>query len=188
METAFIISSILLISYSLLAVFDGVFLHLYKYRLYQHKEGRFEHLTHTIRAILFTGILTSLFLNIENNSLFLLGCVLTVAHIITLLMDAYVEKDSRKFMGGLPRWEYIIHLVVNGFHFAAIAVLLVIKINLKGAGITFNTNFQQVESFHIFKSIAINLLPGAIIISLLHLLVYNLKFGTYFGKMQFKCC
>lgn len=51
MEMAFIISIVLLIAYSLLALFDGVFLHLYKYRLYEHKESKFEHLTHTIRAI-----------------------------------------------------------------------------------------------------------------------------------------
>lgn len=73
MEFAFLISSILLISYSLLAVFDGVFLHLYKYRLYQHEESRFEHLTHTIRAVLFTCILISLFINIGNNNLFYLA-------------------------------------------------------------------------------------------------------------------
>lgn len=59
MEIAFIISSILLICYSLLAVFDGVFLHLYKYRLYQHKESKFEHFTHTLRAFF---SLVSLFL------------------------------------------------------------------------------------------------------------------------------
>lgn len=105
MEIAFIISIILLIVYSLLALFDGVFLHLYKYRLYEHKESKFEHLTHTIRAILFIGILTSLFINIENNSLFVLGAILVVADIITLIVDAYLEKDSRAFMGGLPRWE-----------------------------------------------------------------------------------
>ncbi|WP_449397676.1 hypothetical protein [Chryseobacterium wanjuense] len=142
MEIAFLISSILLISYSLLALFDGVFLHLYKYRLYQHKESRFEHLTHTIRALLFTGILISLFINIENNNLFLFGCILIVADIITLLVDAYVEKDSRAFMGGLPRCEYIVHLMVNGFHFAAIAVLLVIKINLESDGIRLIEKFS----------------------------------------------
>src|SRR5690606_653057 len=147
METAFLLSSILLVSYSILAVFDGVFLHLYKYRLYQHQESRFEHLTHTIRAILFTGILVSLFINIENNSLFIFGCVLIVADIITLLMDAYVEKDSRQFMGGLPRWEYIIHLLVNGLHFATIAVFLVIKIDLDSNGFTLVQKFQHIESY-----------------------------------------
>lgn len=62
MEIAFIISIVLLIAYSILALFDGVFLHLYKYRLYEHKESKFEHLTHTVRAILFTGILIALFI------------------------------------------------------------------------------------------------------------------------------
>ncbi|MDX8574593.1 MULTISPECIES: hypothetical protein [Elizabethkingia] len=188
MEIAFIISIILLIVYSLLALFDGVFLHLYKYRLYEHKESKFEHLTHTIRAILFIGILTSLFINIENNSLFVLGAILVVADIITLIVDAYLEKDSRAFMGGLPRWEYIIHLLVNGFHFASIAVFLIIKINLNSNGITLVNHFQQVESFHTFRNTAINLLPGAIFISLLHILVYFPKFNFYFNKLQLKCC
>ncbi|MBF6645417.1 hypothetical protein [Chryseobacterium indologenes] len=188
MEIAFIISIVLLIAYSFLALFDGVFLHLYKYRLYEHKESKFEHLTHTVRAILFTGILVSLFINIENNSLFLFGAALVVADIITLIVDAYLEKDSRKFMGGLPRWEYILHLLVNGFHFASIAVFLVIKINLDSNGITLANNFQQIESFHTFRTIAINLLPGAVLISLLHILVYFPKFNFYFNKLNFKCC
>src|SRR5690606_26216132 len=188
MEIAFIISIVLLIAYSLLALFDGVFLHLYKYRLYEHKESKFEHLTHTVRAILFTGILVSLFINIENNSLFLFGAALVVADIITLIVDAYLEKDSRKFMGGLPRWEYILHLLVNGFHFASRAVFLVIKINLDSNGITLANNFQLIESFHTFRTIPINLLPGAVLISLLHIFVYFPKFNFYFNKLNFKCC
>lgn len=188
MEIAFIISIVLLIAYSLLALFDGVFLHLYKYRLYEHKESKFEHLTHTVRAVLFTGILIALFINIEDNRWFLYGIALVVADIITLVIDAYVEKDSRSFMGGLPRWEYIIHLLVNGFHFASIAVFLVIKINLDGNGVTLADNFQQVESFHIFRAIAVNLLFGAVLISLLHILVYVPKFNFYFNKLKLKCC
>lgn len=39
MEMAFILSAMLLICYSVLAVFDGVYLHLYKYRLYQYREA-----------------------------------------------------------------------------------------------------------------------------------------------------
>jgi hypothetical protein len=188
METAFIISIILLIAYSLLALFDGVFLHLYKYRLYEQKESKFEHLTHTIRAILFTGILITLFINIENNQWFFLGVLLVVADIVILFIDAYTEKDSRVFMGGLPRSEYMIHLLVNGFHFASIAVFLVIKIDLNSNGFILTNNFQQVESFHIFKTIAINLLPGAILIGLLHILVYFPKFNFYFHKIRFGCC
>lgn len=188
MEIAFVISIVLLITYSLLALFDGVFLHLYKYRLHEQKESQFEHLTHTIRAVLFTGILITLFINIEDNKLFFLGVLLVVVDMITLLIDAYAEKDSRRFMGGLPHSEYIIHLLVNGIHFASIAVFLVIKINLDSNGITLASNFQQVESFYIFRTVAINLLPGAMLISLLHILVYFPKFNFYFHKIRFKCC
>lgn len=188
MEIAFIISTALLIAYSVLAFYDGVFLHLYKYRLYSHKESKFEHLTHTVRAILFTGVLIVLFINLEDNSLFFWGVALVVADIITLLIDAYVENDSRKFMGGLPRWEYIIHLLVNGFHFASIAVFMVIKIKLDNNGVTLVNDFQQVQSFHTFRAIALNLLPGAILISLLHILVYFSKFNVYFHRLKFKCC
>lgn len=91
-------------------------------------------------------------------------------------------------MGGLPRWEYIIHLLVNGFHFAAIAVFLVIKVNFDSNGLTIADDFRQIESFATFRMLAINLLPGAIMISLLHVLVYNPRFTKYFNRLQLKCC
>ena len=188
MEMAFIISTILLVLYSALALFDGVFLHLYKYRLHEQKESKFEHLTHTIRALLFSGILYTLFIGIENNKLFFIVIVLVFLDIITLIIDAYTEKDSREFMGGLPRWEYILHLLINGFHFAGIAVFLVIKINLTKEGMILQNSFQEFESYNLFKIIALNLLPGSILIGLLHVLVYIPKFNLYFKKIQLKCC
>lgn len=188
MEMAFIISTVLLVLYSVLALFDGVFLHLIKYRLQEQKESKFEHLTHTFRAILFSGILYTLFISIENNNLFFIAIILVLLDIIVLIIDAYVEKDSREFMGGLPRWEYILHLLVNGFHFASIAVFLVVKINLTKEGMILQNNFQEFENYNLFKIIALNLLPGSIIIGLLHVLVYIPKFNFYFKKIQLKCC
>lgn len=188
MEMAFIISTILLVLYSALALFDGVFLHLYKYRLHDQKESKFEHMTHTIRALLFSGILYTLFIGIENNKLFFIAIVLVFLDIITLIIDAYTEKDSREFMGGLPRWEYILHLLINGFHFAGIAVFLVIKINLTKEGMILQNSFQEFESYNLFKIIALNLLPGSILTGLLHVLVYIPKFNLYFKKIQLKCC
>ncbi len=188
MEIAFIISTFLLIAYALLALFDGVFLHLYKYRLQERQESKLEHFTHTIRAFLFFGILYSLFIRIEDNQLFYIGLFLVVLDIITLLVDAYSEQDSRKFMGGLPRWEYILHLVVNGFHFASLAVFFVIKINLTDNTLILQNSFQQFANFHIFKFVALNLLPGSILIALLHIFVLIPKFNFYLKKLQPKCC
>lgn len=189
METAFVICTILLLLYSALALFDGVYLHLYKYRLHENKESKFEHLIHTIRAFLFSGILYTLFISIENNKLFFIGVLFIFLDIFIMTIDAYVEKDSRKFMGGLPRWEYIIHLLVNGFHFAGLAVFLVLKINLTKEGMmSLQNNFQEFESYNLFKIIVLNILPGSILIGLLHVLVYIPGFNFYFRKIQLKCC
>lgn len=188
MEFAFLISTILLIAYALLAVYDGVYLHLYKFKLHDHKETRFEHLTHTIRAFLFVGILFTSFINIENNQLFLIGLTLVLLDVVTLLVDAYVEKDSRAFMGGLPRWEYIIHLLVNGFHFASIAILLIIKIKLTDLGLAFNNNLHEFKNFQYFEMVAVNLLPGAVIISLLHIILCNINFKKYINRLKISCC
>lgn len=188
MEFAFLISTILLIAYVSLALYDGVYLHLYKFRLHDREESRFEHIVHTIRAFLFIGILATAFVNIENDYLFLTGVVLVVLDIVTLLVDAYIEKDSRTFMGGLPRWEYIIHLVVNGLHFAGIAVLLVIKFRLTNGGLILVHGFSDVQNYKYFHLVAYNLLPGAIIIGLSHILLLNLKIKQYVKRISLNCC
>ena len=188
MEMAFILSSILLISYSALALFDGVYLHLFKYRLHEQESSKFEHLIHSIRALLFSGILYTLYIGIENNRLFLIGLVLVLIDVITLIIDAYVEKNSREFMGGLPRWEYILHLLVNGFHFASIAVFLVIKVELTHDGAILHDDFQNFKNYSLFQMIAVNLLPGAVLIALLHIVVCNAKFNLLFKKLRFNCC
>lgn len=188
METAFIVAIVLLILFSLLAFFDGVYLHLFKYKLYEHQESKFEHLTHTFRAFLFVGILILMFINIENNSFFLTGLAFAIVDVIILGIDAYAEKDSRKFMGGLPRWEYIIHLFVNGFHFAGIAAVLILKIDFSDSGIILREGFYRFQNYEIFRLISLNILPGAILISLLHVLVYLPKFNSIISRIQLKCC
>lgn len=188
MESAFLISILLLVAYAALALYDGVFLHLYKYKLFAHNQSKFEHLTHTIRAVLFVGILATVYLNIENNTLFYVGITLIALDIATLLIDAYVEKDSRAFMGGLPRWEYIIHLLVNGFHFAGIALLLAIKIQITSSGAQLVTNFDGVTNLQYLKTLSVNLLPGSVLIAVLHILVLVPRFSVRFSKLKFSCC
>ena len=49
----FIFSISCLIAFMVLATRDGAYLHLWRYELFRHSESRFEHLTHTFRAIPF---------------------------------------------------------------------------------------------------------------------------------------
>ena len=187
MEIAFILVLVSLVAYVMLALYDGVFLHLIKYKLYQHKESQLEHLTHTIRSILFVGILYCLFISLESNKLFYFGLLLVFLDLVTMIIDAYTEKESRVFMGGLPRGEYILHLLVNGFHFATIALFFVIKIDLSGNNVVLVTDFQEHGIFKVFKMVTVNLLPGAILIGLLHVLVYFERFHIIFRKLRIKC-
>lgn len=170
MEIGFTIATLMLLLFGLLATFDGVYLHLFKYRLYRHKESRFEHITHTIRALLFPFILYFLFLQ-QTTAAFYAGITFVILDLITLGVDAFVEKDSRAFMGGLPRWEYIIHLFVNGFHFASIAVFLALKLDIGAEGISFRHGFPGVKAFEQFAWLAGQLIPGALLFGVLHVVV-----------------
>jgi hypothetical protein len=186
----FLISTILLLVFALLAIIDGFYLHIFKYQLFNHKERKFEHLTHTIRAILFPLILYFLFITQSCLTSFYLGILFVVLDIIVLGIDAFVEKDSRSFMGGLPRWEYILHLFVNGFHFASIAVFFAIKLTFTENGIEIVQNLSNLKNFGLFHFVAVNLLPGAIILALLHILTSINAASVYWNNLRTKitCC
>lgn len=164
----FLISTILLLAFAFLAIIDGFYLHIFKYQLFNYKESKFEHLSHTIRAILFPLIVYFLFVTQNCLTCFYLGVLLVIVDIVVLGIDAFVEKDSRSFMGGLPSWEYILHLFVNGFHFASIAVILTIKLTFTENGIEIIADLSKHQNFELFQFVAVNLLPGAILMAFLH--------------------
>ncbi len=190
MEVGFIISSILVILFALLALYDGFYLHIFKYQLHNQLESKKEHLTHTVRAILFPAIMYFLFLKQDCNTSFYIGITLVIIDIIILGMDAFMETDSRKFMGGLPRWEYILHLFVNGFHFASIAVFLTMKLKISTTGVVIVPNFYEYTNFKTFQFIIYNLLPGAIIIAIIHIIVSIPKTAVMWNNYRTKitCC
>ena len=190
MELSFIISSVLLILFALLALYDGFYLHIFKYQLHNHSESKREHFTHTLRAVFFPAILYFLFLKQDCTTSFFIGISLVVLDIIVLAADAFMETESRKFMGGLPRWEYILHLFVNGFHFASIAVFLTMKLNLTTNGITIVPNFYEYQNFKAFQFIVTNLIPGAIVIAIIHIVVSFPKTALLWNNVRNKinCC
>jgi hypothetical protein len=190
MAMSFIILSILLLLFAILAVYDGFYLHIFKYQLHNHVESRFEHITHTIRAIFFPAILIFLFIKQDCNTSFFIAITVILLDIIVLGMDAFSETDSRKFMGGLPRWEYILHLFVNGFHFATIALFLAIKIKIDDNGWSLIQNFEGVKYHDTFVFIAKNLLPGAVLIAILHIFTLFSTTKIYWNTLRARvaCC
>lgn len=190
MEIVLLITLILLVAFASLAIVDGFYLHIFRYQLHNQKESRSEHLTHTIRAILFPAIVYFLFLKQNSAMSFYIGISLVFIDMIVLTIDAYIEKDSRAFMGGLPRWEYILHLFVNGFHFSAIAVFLVVKLNFSDNGIEIVADLSYLKNFLFFKFIVFNLIPGAILLAFIHVFISFKSTAIYWNVWRAKitCC
>lgn len=187
---AFLISTLLLTSFAILALIDGFYLHLIKYQLFNHLESQFEHLTHTVRAFLFPLIVCFLFLPQNCFPCFYIGISFVLLDILVLGIDAWVEKDSRTFMGGLPRWEYILHLFVNGFHFASIAVFLAIKMTFADNDLVIVQDLSGENNYALFQFVAKNLIPGAAILAMLHILTILPATRAYWNHfmVKWKCC
>ena len=160
-----------------LATYDGFYLHIWKYELFKRKDSVFEHKVHTIRAILFPLILWLLFINTDKIS-FWISIVFIGIDFIVLGVDAYSEKDSRKSIGGLPKWEYVLHLFANSFHFAAIFLLLATKIEITETGIVINELVTDSSAQQLMELISINMIPGAIVLGFVHLILLFPK-GIY---------
>lgn len=171
MDILFYLATASLVLFMVLATYDGFYLHIWKYRLFDRQESLFEHKTHTIRAILFPLIVWLLFINETNFSLFLTGIALVVLDVIVLGIDAYHEKESRSFMGGLPKWEYIIHLFANAFHFSAIILVLALRLEISEGTLLFVDVLVTSQAHALFQWVSVNVIPGAIILGLLHFIL-----------------
>ena len=189
MEVLFVLSMICLVAFMVLATYDGIYLHLWKYELFNRSESLFDHKTHTIRALLFPLIVWLLFIDTSMAG-FLIGLTLVLTDLIVLGIDAYSEKDSRAFMGGLPRWEYILHLFANSLHFAAFMLLTATRIEIGNFGFIYSTKFLSSNSFETAQWLALNILPGAILLGIAHLLL-TWDFGKELwnrNRQRVTCC
>jgi hypothetical protein len=76
-----------LIIFSILSIIDGVYLHLIIYKLPEKNESKFEHITHTIRALLFIPTALAIFYwNISGKLLWMAGAFIA--------LDLIVEAKS----------------------------------------------------------------------------------------------
>lgn len=190
MEILFILATICLLFFMVLATYDGFYLHIFKYGLFNHDESIFEHKTHTVRALLFPLIIWTMFVNERSFTLFLFGTGLVLLDLVVLAVDAYSEKESRSFMAGLPKWEYIIHLFSNAFHFSAILLVLALKLNITTSGITFVNEFVSSPAKEVFTFVSVNIIPGAIVLGVLHFILLLRRPQNIWNnyRTQITCC
>lgn len=171
MDILFYLATAALVLFMLLATYDGFYLHIWKYRLFDRSESLFEHKTHTVRAILFPLIVWLLFIEETSFLAFNVGIAFVLLDIVVLGIDAYYEKESRSFMGGLPTWEYIVHLFANTFHFAAIILVVALKLEVTSGSLIFVDQFATSTAYTLFQFVSVNVIPGAIILAVLHFIL-----------------
>jgi len=189
MSILFLGSTLFLFSFMILALYDGIYLHLWKFELFRRKESALEHNIHTLRAVLFPIIVYFIFIDTSKLG-FCLGISFFLLDLIVLAYDAFVEEDSRNFMNGLPRWEYILHLFANSFHFASFILLIFARLIWINNGIEYSESYLDNEIFWSVHSVAINILSGSIILAIIHIALIS-KQGQQLWlhlKSKVACC
>lgn len=155
---------VLLVSFSLLAFFDGIVLHLWKYQLYRYSDTFYEHILHSLRATLFPILLLGLFFYDLRGPLFLGVIFLTFVDLVIQGFDMWEENKARKRFGGLSSLEYILHVVLTSFHTSMILLYIISKPE-QAWNFADSTFFAASPNEYL---VALNLLPGAVIVALLH--------------------
>jgi hypothetical protein len=85
--------------------------------------------------------------------------------------DAYSEGDNRKSIGGLPRWEYILHLFANSFHFASIFLIIATRVEITEIGIVINEIATTTFAQQLIQIISVNIISGAIVLAFVHFIL-----------------
>ena len=127
MYTYQIIACLLLILFTIVASIDGLYFHLYKYRLFERKESIKEHHLHTANAFLFPITILLLFVYDVAGFLLWLSVVITILTLIIEFYDVFEEKKSRADLGGLTSLEYSMHFGMSGIRAAYTAIVLTQK-------------------------------------------------------------
>lgn len=118
-------AAVCMVLFSAIASIDGLYFHLYKYRLFERPASQREHRLHTINVVLFVPLVPLLFWIVPHGgylwaALGLLACSLGVE-----VLDVLCEPDSRRDLGGLIGAEYLMHFLMAGLRFGATVPLLV---------------------------------------------------------------
>lgn len=122
-----IVASIFLGLFCLLGAFDGLYFHLYKYRLHEVPSAKLEHQLHTARAFVFVPLAITLFVFNSAGAALYLGIFFVILDAVLELVDILIERDARAPIGGISSEETAVHVFASGFKFAAIVLVLVSK-------------------------------------------------------------
>ena len=120
-------ATILLMLFGVVAAVDGLYLHLWKYRLYARPESWREHKLHTAQGALFMPVVFFLFYGDFGGAALWAGVFFLAAEQVVEVWDVLDERDSRASLGGLSSAEYAAHVIAITARTAAVALALAAK-------------------------------------------------------------
>ena len=113
--------------HALVAMIDGAYFHLYKYKLHTRPESIVEHFTHTLRAGTM-AIAAILFFALDvGGTLLWCGLALVVVDLAVETWDVLLERRSRATLGGLSSAEYLSHAHAILLYAASYTLVLAAK-------------------------------------------------------------
>ncbi|MGE9746706.1 hypothetical protein [Bdellovibrio bacteriovorus] len=184
-NTLMIASSWILLLFLGLSIFDGLYYHLWKFRLQERNDSKFEHITHTLRAILFIPTVILIYWTGVSGMALWSAIVVLAFDLITEVVDVLEERASRATLGGLPSGEYLVHIMLTTLRVSALALAFAA---LPSEAWLLNSADVVVPSFS--KFVALQTLPGAILVAGLH--IYLIFDPTFVSRMERslrnKCC
>ena len=176
------IGSVFLILFLLVATVDGLYFHLWKYKLFARAESLYEHKLHTIRAFLFIPIVFFLFYADFGGLALWAGMFFILLDLAIEMIDVFAENDSRASMGGLTSLEYAAHVAATTFRIAAISFALAAK---PFSAWDFSSPLILGQFSSLISMNAVNTMFGNLLVGILHLLLMNKKLRKI---PIFKCC
>ena len=155
----------LLMLFGVVAAVDGLYLHLWKYRLYARPESRREHRLHTAQGILFIPVIFFLFYQDFGGWALWTGVLFLAFEQVVEILDVLDERDSRASLGGLSSTEYALHAVAITARTAAVALALAAK---PLAAWSFNAPLVTGPGHAWASSVGLQMVVGNILVVGLH--------------------
>ena len=178
-------ATIFLMLFGAVAAVDGLYFHLWKYKLYARPESLYEHKLHTARAFLFIPVVFFLFYMNSGGVALWVGVAFVLIEFVVEMMDVFDENESRAGLGGLSSAEYAAHVVAITVRTAAIALALAAK---PLAAWSLSAPFGLEEQFSFVSTAAFQIITGNLIVGALHIWLMRGKYQTQTGVLPIRAC
>ena len=178
-------ATIFLILFGAVAAFDGLYLHLWKYRLYAREESLSEHKLHTLQGILFLPVLFFLFYKDFGGWALWAGVLFLAIEQVVEILDVLSENKSRAGLGGLSSTEYAAHVVAITARTVAIALALAAK---PLSAWSLDSPLLLGPAHALASGVAFNTIVGNLLVVALHVWLMRGKYRAGSGRLPVRAC